>query len=245
MAARNWEAVMHKIEIPEAILKRVEGRRGPRGAFGGLDGPRTALVVVDLQNAFMLPGFATEVPLAREIVPNVNRLAAAVRENGGEVVWVKMTLQPDEAVKWSVFFDHVLGPDFAQAELSDLAPGTHGNALYADLDVRPDDLTVEKSRFSAFIQGSSDLDRILRARGIDTVIITGTVTNTCCESSARDAMMLNYKVVFVSDANAAITDDEHNATLANMIRIFGDVRSTDEVVAMLAEGAPARMAAAG
>jgi ureidoacrylate peracid hydrolase len=236
---------MHKIEIPEAILKRVEGRRGPRGAFGGLDGARTALVVVDLQNAFMLPGFATEVPFAREIVPNVNRLATAVRENGGAVVWVKMTLQPDEAVKWSVFFDHVLGPDFAQAELSDLAPGTHGNALHAELDVRPGDLTVEKSRFSAFIQGSSDLDRILRARGIDTVIITGTVTNTCCESSARDAMMLNYKVVFVSDANAAMTDDEHNATLANMIRIFGDVRSTEQVVAMLAEDAPARVAAAG
>ncbi len=100
---------------------------------------------------------------------------------------------------------------------------------YDALDVKPHDLKVEKNRFSAFIQGSSDLDKLLKERGIDTVLVTGTVTNTCCESTARDAMMLNYKTVMVSDANAAATDDEHNATLANILRIFGDVMSTDEV----------------
>ena len=104
-------------------------------------------------------------------------------------------------------------------------------------------MKVEKNRFSAFIQGSSDLDRLLKARGIDTVIVTGTVTNTCCESTARDAMMLNYKTVMVSDANAATTDDEHNATLANILRIFGDVMSTDEVIALLAGGAAKSVAA--
>ncbi len=66
------------------------------------------------------------------------------------------------------------------------------------------------------------------------MIITGTVTNVCCESTARDAMMMNYKVVFVSDGNAAFTDAEHNATLGNMAMLFADVMTTDEVAAKLA-----------
>src|SRR4029077_14547409 len=86
---------------------------------------------------------------------------------------------------------------------------------------------------SAFIQGASDLDRILRARSIDTLIVVGTATNVCCESTARDAMMLNYKGFFVSDARASRTDEEHTATLGIMMVMFADVRSTDEMIALL------------
>ena len=92
---------------------------------------------------------------------------------------------------------------------------------------------VEKRRYSAFIQGSSDLDSILRARGIDTLLVTGTLTNVCCESTARDAMMLNYRSVMVSDGNAAVTDFYHEASLLNMISTFGDVYSTDETIELL------------
>ena len=113
------------------------------------------------------------------------------------------------------------------------APGDFGHDLYPDLNVLPGDLTVRKTRFSALVQGASDLDAILRARGIDTLIIVGTATNVCCESTARDAMMLNYKVFFVSDANACRTDEEHNATLAIMMIMFADVRPTDEMIALL------------
>jgi ureidoacrylate peracid hydrolase len=116
-------------------------------------------------------------------------------------------------------------------------PGDFGHALYPSLDVLPGDLTVRKTRFSALVQGSSDLDAILRARGIDTLIIVGTATNVCCESTARDAMMLNYKVFFVSDANACRTDEEHNATLATLMIMFADVRSTDEMIALLQQAA--------
>jgi ureidoacrylate peracid hydrolase len=66
------------------------------------------------------------------------------------------------------------------------------------------------------------------------VIIVGTLTNVCCESSARDAMMLNYRLVFVADANAALNDAEHNATLTSLLRVFGDIATTDEVIALLA-----------
>jgi ureidoacrylate peracid hydrolase len=112
-------------------------------------------------------------------------------------------------------------------------PGNFGHELYSDLKTAPDDLVVLKRRFSALVQGSSGLDQILRQRAIDTLIIVGTATNVCCESTLRDGMMMNYKCIMVSDANATRTDEEHNATLATVAVIFGDVRSTDEVVALL------------
>ena len=236
---------MHKIAIPQYIMDRVVKSRGRLHAFDQLVGPSTALLVVDLQNTFMLPPYPTEVPLAREIVPNVNRLAAATRNASGLVVWIQMTHKEEDQRSWSVFYDHVSNLANRTEGLKRLGRGTHGQALYEGLDVNPRDLKIEKNRFSAFIQGSSDLDRQLRARGIDTVIVTGTVTNTCCESTARDAMMLNYKTIMVSDANAAASDDEHNASLANILRIFGDVMSTDEVIERLVATTPqARSAAA-
>jgi len=228
---------MHKIDIPQYIIDRVTKLRGKLHAFDELAGPSTALLVVDLQNVFMVPPYPTEVPVAREIVPNVNQLAAATRRAGGIVVWIQMTHDEGDRQSWSVFYDHVSSAAKRVEGMKGLWRGTHGQALYDTLDVQPADLKVEKNRFSAFIQGSSELDRLLKERGIDTVLVTGTVTNTCCESTARDAMMLNYKTVMVSDANAAATDDEHNATLANMLRIFGDVMSTDEVIARLVPAA--------
>jgi ureidoacrylate peracid hydrolase len=228
---------MHKIDIPQYIIDRVTKARGKLHAFDVLAGPATALLVVDLQNVFMLPPYPTEVPLAREIVPNVNKLAAATRAVGGAVVWIQMTHTEEDKKTWSVFYEDVTKTAMRGDKLKGLVRGSHGQALYETLDVKPDDLKVEKKRFSAFIQGSSDLDKLLKERGIDTVLVTGTVTNTCCESTARDAMMLNYKTIMISDANAAATDEEHNATLANMLRIFGDVMSTDEVIARLAPAA--------
>jgi ureidoacrylate peracid hydrolase len=220
---------VHEISIPKSVIEAVQRQRGRLYRYDGVVGPKTALVVVDLQNVFMLPGMPIEVPAAREIIPNVNRLAASVREAGGKVVWVQMTLEGEQE-NWSVFFEG----DPRGDSLEQLSPGAHGHALHDDLDVRAEDEVLWKKRYSAFIQGSSDIDQVLRAAGIDTVIVVGTLTNVCCESSARDAMMLNYKVLFVSDANAALTDADHNATLGTILRVFGDVRTTDEVVGFLA-----------
>jgi ureidoacrylate peracid hydrolase len=191
-----------------------------------------------------VPPYSTEVPVAREIVPNVNRLAAATRAAGGCVVWIQMTQTEEDKKSWSVLYDNVhVSKTMNKTEtLERLGRGTHGHALYETLEVQPADLKVEKRRYSAFIQGSSELDQILRARGIDTVLVTGTSTNTCCESTARDAMMINYKTVMLSDGNAAHTDDEHNATLGNILRIFGDVMTTDEAIARLQPAANASAA---
>lgn len=219
---------MHKIAIPESAIAGAMQQRGKLNRFDKIVGPQTALVVIDLQNVFMLPGMPVEVPTAREIVPNVNRLADAVRTAGGKVVWVQMTLN-EQQESWSVFFEGERRRD----AFKDLQRGSHGHALHRDLDVKAGDIVIEKRRYSAFIQGSSDIDWILREHGIDTVVIVGTLTNVCCESSARDAMMLNYKLVFVSDANAAISDAEHNATLGTILRVFGDVATTGETIARL------------
>jgi ureidoacrylate peracid hydrolase len=234
---------MHRIDIPASVTDGITARRGTLHPFGTLSGANTALLVVDLQNAFMLPGQPSEIPVARAIVPNVNRLAKATRAAGGKVVWIKMTLN-DQTDKWSVFFDHFMSPTRRGAVIEALARGSHGQALHADLDVQPGDLQVEKTRFSAFIQGSSDLDRILKSLGIDSIIVVGTLSNVCCESTVRDAMMLNYKAVMVSDANAARTDAEHNATLISMLQVFADVVTTDEVIARLVPGTQ-KTAAAG
>ncbi|HEX4112777.1 MAG TPA: cysteine hydrolase [Stellaceae bacterium] len=231
---------MHKIAIPESVVAGAMQQRGKLNRYDTIVGPQTALVVIDLQNVFMQPGAAVEVPTAREIVPDVNRLAAAMRAAGGKVVWVQMTLN-DQEQGWSVFFEG----DRRREAFKQMQRGSHGHALYDTLDVKADDLIVEKRRYSAFIQGASNIDQILRGFGIDTVVITGTLTNVCCESSARDAMMLNYKVVFVSDANAALSDAEHNATLGTILRVFGDVATTDETIARLVPAQRFSIAAVG
>ena len=84
---------------------------------------------------------------------------------------------------------------------------------------------------SAFIQGSSDLHEQLQAYGIKTVVVCGTATNVCCDSTARDGMFLDYEVIMVSDGCAAGTDEEHSAALLTFLLLFGDVMTADEVIA--------------
>jgi ureidoacrylate peracid hydrolase len=230
---------MHKIAIPQNILDRVMERRGTLHCHADLNPRTTALIVVDLQNCFMVEEVASAyVPVAVEIVPAVNRLAAAVRETGGKVFWIRNTVNEYTQETWSNWFDMMKGnPDQIKRRIRNMAIGSRGHELHPDLVVKPEDETVLKQRFSAFIQGSSGLPEKLRTQGFDTVLITGTVTNVCCESSARDAMMLNFKTVMVSDANAAMTDAEHNASLASIYSTFGDVMETDFLIECLRRNA--------
>jgi ureidoacrylate peracid hydrolase len=224
---------MHRIAIPQAAIDRVLKRRDVLHVFDDIDPTRTAHVVIDLQNGFMAPGQPAEIPLAREIIPNVNRISAALRTAGGLVVYVQNTIDAAAKQAWSNWFTYMSGDRRKEAMQAAFAEGSFGHSLWPALEVLPNDLKVKKSRFSAFVPGSSDLHVILQARNIDTVIVTGTATNVCCESTARDAMMMNYKVIFVSDATATFNDDEHNATLGIMLAMFADVMSTDELVGCL------------
>src|SRR5215469_14408872 len=238
------EASMHTLSIPQSVVDRVVERRGREHVYEDLDPAKTALVVVDMQNAFMLPGVAHALcPMAEKIVPNINRLAQAVRETGGTVVWIKTTFKDDALQNWSTYFEMVT-PQQSAKRVEALTADSKGHQLWADLDVHAEDIIVEKNRFSAFIQGSSNLAEVLRARGIDTILITGTVTNVCCESTARDAMMLNFKTIMVTDSNAAVTDADHNASLCAFYLQFGDIMSTDMLVGCLERNARRNLAAA-
>jgi len=228
--------------IPDAIVQRVVERRGAEHCFADLDPTRTALVVIDLQHAFMNDtiGFAA-VPAARDVVPAVNRLAAAVRETGGGVFWIKMTHDERCLTEWSVAHE-IVTPAIQEKRIAALSEGTLGHELWPELEVRPEEEIVKKFRYSAFMPGTSDLPDRLRARGFDTVLITGTVTNVCCESSARDANMTNFRTIMVSDGNAANSQEEHDASLAAFYNVFGDVMDTDMIIASLRRSRSARAA---
>jgi ureidoacrylate peracid hydrolase len=232
---------MHKPAIHPDVIRRATERRGGLRVFDSLMPKRTAHIVVDLQNGFMAPGQVAEIPTAREIVPNVNRISAAVRRTGGLVVYVQNTFDAVAVATWSTFFEHFCSPERRERMIDTFWPGTFGHAIWPELDVLPQDLMVQKRRFGAFAPGASDLHAILQQRGIDTLIVTGTATQVCCESTARDAMMLNYKVFFIADGNATFSDDEHNGTLSAMAHAFCDVIDTDTMVGMLDRaGATAR-----
>ncbi|HUC50065.1 MAG TPA: isochorismatase family cysteine hydrolase [Xanthobacteraceae bacterium] len=234
---------MHKIAMAPEILARIPGFREGLHMFDNIDAGKTAHVVVDLQNGFMEPGATVELPVARDIVPNVNTICKAVRAARGINVFVRYLVDDETQVKWSSWFNDFASPGRRKAMIETFSKTAHGFALWPGLDVQAEDLIVDKTRFGAFVPGSSNLHEVLQTRGIDTLIITGTATNVCCESTARDAMQMNYKVIFVADGNAALTDAEHNATLNNMVTLFADVMTTEQVVGVLDKSGAMRHAA--
>ena len=120
--------------------------------------------------------------------------------------------------------------------LADLDETSAGFALYPTLEPLPDDLRVTKVTYSAFVAASPALDDLLQSYGIDTLLIAGTLTNVCCETTARDGVVLDYNVIMVSDANATLADTQHAAALNTFMMFFGDVMMADEVERCL-EGA--------
>ncbi len=235
---------MHTFDIPADVEARVIQRRGRLHAYKSLDPSRTALIVVDMQNAFVKEGAGhAYVEEAASTCPNINRVAEALRAAGGTVVWILNTVTNESLESWSHFHRELSTPAGFKRRTESMSEGAHGHELYETLLPEDGDLTVRKSRYSAFIQGSSDLDQVLRSRGIDTVLIAGTATNVCCESTARDAMMLNYRTLMVSDACSASTDEQHAATLYSFIINFGDVQTADQVVSRI-QAANATAAAA-
>jgi ureidoacrylate peracid hydrolase len=220
---------MHQVQIRQEIIDRVMARRGRVHWFDRLEPKKTALVTIDMQSTFCAPGGPAEVPASRGIVPNINRLAAGLRSLGAPVIWVLHANTHHRGTSdWQLFFDHVVSAEVRMRTIESLAPGRQ--QVWSGLESAPEDLVVTKNRYSALVPGSSTLERVLRNLGVDTILIAGTKTNVCCESTARDAMMLDFKVVMVSDCCAALSDEEHRATLENVIQQFGDVLSADEAI---------------
>jgi ureidoacrylate peracid hydrolase len=215
------------------ILERVIARRGRLRWFDRLDARKTALVVIDMQETFCAPGAPAEVPAARALAEPINALADSLRALGGQVIWVlHANAQTGGRSDWEMFFTHVVADDVRARTIESLTPGRQ--SLWRGLRQDARDLTVMKNRYSALTPGSSSLERILRSMGLENVLIAGVKTNVCCESTARDAMMLDFRTVMVADCCAALSDEEHRATLETFIQQFGDVLTSGEAQALLA-----------
>ncbi|SOE87837.1 Nicotinamidase-related amidase [Burkholderia sp. YR290] len=224
---------MHSIQIVPEVLKRTIANRGGQWSFESIDPKKTCHIVIDLQYGFMEKGAPLEVSMARKIVPNVNAISQALRAAGGMVVYTRWTYKADEPNTWSNWYQFAIGEGFSKALRESFVPASQNHALWPELIVIPGDVVVDKTRFSAFTPGTCDLKKHLDERGIDTVIISGTLTNSCCESTARDACQLDFKTIFVADATATFTDAEHNGTLNSLSPTYADIMTTEKVLSVI------------
>lgn len=214
---------MHNIKSRVDLANRIAYH------FETLATKRTALLVIDMQVGFMRPGYMP-IDVGFDIADNINHLAAGMRKAGGMVVFTRHSFSdtgPAAIPQWQYASPAV--KHMAQM----LVPGHPAHEVDPTMDVQPSDIVINKYRYSALADDSSTLLQILRERDIESVIVTGMVTNACCESTARDAFFKGFKVFFIEDANGAVNDDEHNATLTSMLMAFADVRPTSEMLALI------------
>lgn len=218
---------MHSLRIPSFATER--------GALMGLNKPitptKTAVLAIDFQRFFIDEGQPMGNGHARDILDNANRINAAVRQAGGLVVFTQHSMAPlpDPAALKEL-------RTFAAEKLDSLAllPGSPSYDIHPLLVRAASDLSVVKYQSSPLHPRSgTGLDEILRGRGIETLIITGLVTNGCCDCTARDAFQHGYQVIFATDATAAMTDEEHNAALLNLVIYYAQAMPTEAIEAAL------------
>lgn len=201
-----------------SILRTLEERCDPSLA---------ALIIVDVQNDFASPKGATanrgaDVSSSVAMVPNLIRLINEGRNIGLPIIYVQ-TIHSEWTDTPSWLYRKPSG-----ADTDTCREGTWGAEFYDGISPRPDEKLVIKHRYSAFI--NTDLNTILKAKGIESVLMTGIATNVCVESTARDAFMLDYYVTMVEDCMATSDPALHEGTLENMRRHFGVVASSQEIV---------------
>ncbi len=231
---------MHRVRLP----RWAEERGATLNSFPALAVGRTALVNIDMQSVFLDEAQIYGNRHARDIVPAVNALSAAMRSIGAPVIWTRQTHTfdgPCAPPPWQYELDR---PRVAEG-VAALQAGAPGHGLYPAMETAAEDILVDKHRYGALSCPGGQLRRALEAHGTEMIVITGTLTNCCCESTAREANLAGYKVIVVSDATGTLTDREHNAALMNLRLFFADVRRTREVLKMVgAAGVPDRSQAA-
>jgi len=196
-----------------------------------VDPASSALLVVDMQNDFCHPrgAFAKrglDVSLAQEILPTLKRLMEKARQAGVPVIVIRVVRGPDTA--WPALnrlTQYNFGPDFIPV----FVEGTWGAQLLEGFEPAPGDIRLDKNRYGAFT--GTNLDLILRNRGVKTLVMSGGATNVCVESTAREGFMLDYNVVVVEDACASVTRELHEGTLASIRGWFGRVEKSHDVIA--------------
>ncbi len=198
-----------------------------------LKNTKTALIVVDVQNDFCHSQGAISkrnVDLSNvrnKVVPALISLIAKCRETRLPVIFVK-TVHGD----WTNSPSWMGRMGGTVSKIPICAAGTQGAEFYG-VEPKPDDFIVTKHRYSGFV--GTDLNLVLRSKGIETVLMTGVATNVCVETTARDAFNLDYHVIFVEDCCGSYSAEEHAATLNNINKYFGIVTDSKTVVKIMEE----------
>lgn len=192
----------------------------------------TALLNIDLQNVFV-EGYSISSPNGPEVVEKLNQLSALCRKAGILVIHTAQETRADQANR-GIASDIVISYLNSHGmERGGIQAGSHAVALSDRLQVEPADIILKKPRYGAFT--GTDLDLILRKKGIDTLIIGGIATNVCCDTTAREACMHDYKVFFLSDGTGnrglgdLTADQVKAATLATLEFAFAQVLTVDEM----------------
>lgn len=200
------------------VLKTLKERCDPQWS---------CLLVVDVQNDFVSPdGSAAkrgeDVSAAVAMIPNLRRLINEARGAGLTIVYIRTTHSEwTDTPSWIYRSSQKSG-------LNTCREGTWGAEFYEGISPLPSERVVIKHRYSAFI--NTDLNTVLKARGIQSVLVCGVATNVCVETTARDAYMYDYYVTMIEDCSAAYDAKFHESTLENMRRHFGLVASSEEII---------------
>ena len=193
-------------------------------------GIKTALLVIDLQKCFVDEGAAIEVADSKLIIPRINKLAGKVREFGGRVIYFRYTV--NENIGMLKYFEKKSYLDVSrESPLNALRPGHEQFELHESLDIKENDIIMNKERYSAV--NGSDIVNFLKRKNIDTAIITGVTTDVCVGNTAEDLMQKDFKVIVAWDGSAALSRLEHELYLARIFGLYGDVMPVDEIIERL------------
>lgn len=189
----------------------------------------TALLVVDVQNDFChAGGYVGKQGLSIEpiqaMLPNLQRLITSGRAAGVAVCFIQAIY--DDKYLGGPFLEH-----FSKARVprARCAEGSWGADFY-QVKPAPGELVIAKHCYSPFV--ATDIDPLLRARGIKTLIVTGVTTNVCVESTARDGFMRDYYIVLPADCAASYDVRSHEAAVADIGRHFGVAANSQEIIAL-------------
>jgi ureidoacrylate peracid hydrolase len=198
---------------------------------------RTALLVVDMQRAFLEPGEAMEVPPARDVVPRIGELIAIFRDKGLPVVFTRFTYSTEAPLLVGELHpEHRPAIPGAPVGLgwpsSSCLEGQDNVRIVPDLEPRADELVIDKRYYDGF--NGTVLDGALRARGITTLVVTGTMTDICVLATVVGGFNREYRMVVVEDGVATLWPGIQDATLDILGRAYARVTSTKAVADQLA-----------
>lgn len=203
-----------------------------------LDPATTAVLVIDMQNDFVANGAPMETPMGRDLLPRLSKLLGHARTTGMTVLYTTHAHRANGCDMGP--FAEIYPPIANRVGLIDDTPGIE---IYSKVAPQGDEVVIKKHRYSAFF--GTDLDIILRSKGIKTVVVTGVTTENCCHATARDAMFHCYKVAFISDATGTYdypdagfgpipAQEVHRVTLGILAVSTAHVMTTDEMIAKTA-----------